>query len=171
MDTGEAIVVLGGACGVLNPAQPFPTLGLDSYSRTIYAAKLYRSRPSRPLLVTGSKCAPAMGQLLESQGIPHADIVEEDQANNTHENSLYSSRILRSAAIHTVTLVTDPKSMLRAELCFRKDGMEVIPYLAGFGPWKFHILELIPSWQAIRSNSESLHEMLGLLLYWLRGWI
>jgi hypothetical protein len=34
-----------------------------------------------------------------------------------------------------------------------------------------HISMLLPSWQAIRANSETVHEALGLLWYWHKGYI
>jgi uncharacterized SAM-binding protein YcdF (DUF218 family) len=171
VDTGEAIAVLGAACAAPDPSQPFPPLSADSYSRSFYASVLYGSRPSRPVLVTGSECAAPMAHLLEVEGVPHSVILQEDHATNTHENALYSSKILRSKGIHTVTVVTDAKSMLRAELCFRKEGMAVVPYPVGLGTWKFDIFAVIPSWQAIRSNGNTFHEIVGLFVYWLRGWI
>jgi uncharacterized SAM-binding protein YcdF (DUF218 family) len=171
VDTGEAIVVLSGACETPDIQQPFPPLAADSYSRTFYAAWLYRSQPPRPIVVTGSTCALPMSHLLELEGVPHDFILQEDHAHNTHENALFSSKILQSKGIRAVTLVTDAKSMLRAELCFRKEGVDVIPYPVGLGRWKFDISTLLPSWQAIRANSDTIHEALGLLWYWHKGYI
>ena len=170
-DTGKAIVVLGGACETFNPYHPFAPLGPDSYSRVVYAALLYQSQPSRRVLVSGSKCTSPMANLLESEGVPSADILQEANARNTHENAVYASKMLRSEGIHTLTLVTDAKSMLRAELCFREEGLAVIPYPVGLGTWRFTALELVPSWQAMRTNSDTFHELMGLLWYEQRGWI
>ena len=171
VDTGKAIVVLGGACETPSVDRPLQPLAADSYTRSFYAAKLYNSAPPRPVLVTGSKCGASLAHALESQGVPKTDILEEDRANNTHENAVYSSQILRSKGIDRVTLVTDAKSMLRAELCFRKESVTVVPYLVGPGFIRRDVSEFIPSWQAIRSNSDTFHEMAGLLWYWGRGWI
>lgn len=171
VDNGEAIVVLAGACSSPDLYRPYTTLSADSYSRVLSAAWLYHSKPPRPVLVTGLNCAPAMARLLESEGVAQNLILEEGQARNTHENAVYSAKLLRANRIGTVVLVTDAKSMLRAELCFRKEEVPVIPYPVGLGTFEFSLLDLVPSWKAIRGNSDTLHECLGLLGYRWAGWI
>jgi uncharacterized SAM-binding protein YcdF (DUF218 family) len=170
-DRGEAIVVLSGACSASDPYGPHVALGVDSYNRALSAAQLYRSQRPRLVIVSGSQCAAPIARLLESEGVATEFILQEGRANNTHENAEYSATIVRSKGIHTVVLVTDAKSMLRAEMCFRKEGISVVPYPVGLGRWKFDFSELIPNWEAIRSNSDTLHELSGLLWYRWHGWI
>jgi uncharacterized SAM-binding protein YcdF (DUF218 family) len=170
VDNGDPIVVLGGACEPSDDP-PHMVLGQDSYERLVAAAWLYRSRAPRPVLVTGFQCAPAMAQLLEAQGVAPEFIIQEGRARNTHENATYSAEILRSKGAAAVVLVTDAKSLLRAELCFRKEGIAVVPFSAGLGIWRFDFVKLIPTGQAIRENSDTLHEFIGLLWYRWNGWI
>jgi len=171
VDTGEAIVVLGGGCSPADQYRPYTSLATDSYTRTLSAAWLYHSQHPRPVLVTGLHCASAMARLLESEGITQNLILLEDRATNTHENAAYSAQLLRANRIGTIVLVTDAKSMLRAELCFRKEGIGIVPYPVGLGTFRFSLLDLIPSWRAIRSNSDTAHEYLGLLWYRWAGWV
>jgi len=171
IDNGEAIVVLAGGCNSADLYRPYPTLAGDTYSRLVSAVWLYYSKPPRPVLVTGLNCAPAMARLLKSEGVAPNLILEEGRAMNTHENAVYSAKLLRANQIGTVVLVTDAKSMLRAELCFRKEGVPVIPYSVGLGSFEFGFLDLLPTWKAIRANSDTLHEVLGLLRYRWAGWI
>jgi uncharacterized SAM-binding protein YcdF (DUF218 family) len=170
VDGGEPIVVLSGGCEPTDHP-PGMVLARDSYERSVSAAWLYHSRDARPVLVSGSRCASAMARLLEAQSVAPGQIVQEERSTNTHENAVYSAEILRSKQIGAVVLVTDAKSMLRAELCFRKEGVAVAPFPAGLGSGEFDFVELIPSWMAIEANSETLHEYVGLLWYRLRGWI
>ena len=171
VDNGEAIVVLAGGCSPANLYRPYTTLSADSCSRSQSAVWLYHSKPPRPVLVTGLNCARAMARLLESEGVAQNLILQEGQATNTHENAVYSAKLLRANRIGTVVLVTDAKSMLRAELCFRKEGVQVIPYPVGLGSFEFRLLNLVPSWKAIKGNSDTLHEFLGLVRYRWAGWI
>ena len=171
VDNGEAIVVLAGGCSSADLYRPYTTLAADTYSRLLSAVWLYHSKPPRPVLVTGLNCSPAMARLLESEGVAQNLILQEGRATNTHEHAVYSAELLRANRIGTVVLVTDAKSMLRAELCFRKEGVPVIPYPVGLGSFEFSLLDLVPSWQAIKGNSDTLHEVLGLLRYRWAGWI
>jgi uncharacterized SAM-binding protein YcdF (DUF218 family) len=171
VDTGEAIVILGGGCNGADQYRPFTELAADSYRRTLAGAVVYRSKAPRPVLVTGFGCANAMAHLLVSEGVPQNLILLEDRATNTHENAIYSANILRANHVGTVVLVTDAKSMLRAELAFRKQGVAVLPYPVGLGSFEFSVFDLLPSWQALRNNADSVHEYLGLLRYRWSGWI
>ena len=171
VDTGEAIVVLAGGCSPADQYRPYTTLAADSYGRSLSAAWLYRAKPGRPVVVTGMRCAAGMARLLETEGVAQSMILQEGQATNTHENALYAANLLRSRGISKVVLVTDAKSMLRAELCFRKEGLEIVPYPVGLGSFRFSLLDVLPSWQAIKGNSDTLHEVVGLLVYRWAGWI
>jgi uncharacterized SAM-binding protein YcdF (DUF218 family) len=95
----------------------------------------------------------------------------ERHSRSTHENAAYGAAILREHGIDTILLVTEAKDMLRAERCFRKEGLAVIPYPIAFRSIGPTLDELMPSWKAIDRNERTLHETLGLGWYWLHGWI
>jgi uncharacterized SAM-binding protein YcdF (DUF218 family) len=61
--------------------------------------------------------------------------------------------------------------MLRAELCFKKQGLTVIPYAIAFRVVEYPLDEIIPNSKAIARNERTLHETVGLAWYWLHGWI
>ena len=170
-DTSDVIVVLSGGIEPADANRSSAILAPDTYARCVQAAELYRSRPARPILVTGRDSSGAMAHFLELSGVSPSQIWQEDRAINTHENAINSSAILHTKGIHTATLVTDAKSMLRAELCFRKDRIDVIPSPVGLGEFELDIRSFIPSWQAIRANCDALHELVGLAWYRSRGWI
>ncbi len=68
-----------------------------------------------------------MRELLRQEGVPDSQIWTEDHSHTTHENAVYSAELLRRNGITQIVLITDAQSMLRAELCFRKEHLTVIP--------------------------------------------
>ena len=119
----------------------------------------------------GRPISAAMREMLERDGIPETMIWTEERSRSTHENALYGAEVLRSHGISTIALVVEAQSMLRAEACFRKQGITVVPAASGYREWGRLSEELIPSWRAIQRNEVTLHETLGLVWYWMRGWI
>jgi uncharacterized SAM-binding protein YcdF (DUF218 family) len=110
-----------------------------------------------------------MAALLVQDGVPRADILLEGRSLNTWENALYSAEVLRAAGLRRIVLVVDADSMLRAELCFRKQGFDVIAAPVRHRSIGFAPNDLMPSWQALRRNEVTLHELLGLAWYKLLG--
>lgn len=174
-----AIVVLSGSVFPPFPPRPSSVLGTDSYERCWYAAWVYKNWRPLPVLASGGATStdPAtppysrtMAEALRREGVPDGMIWTETRSSSTYENALYSAEILRSKGIRKIVLVTEGYHMLRSELCFRKQGVEVIPAACGFrtysGP---HAWVLLPSWVAAAWNEETLHEVGGLLWYWMRG--
>ena len=167
LNGGQAIVILAGAVDRPGRYHPYPVLGKDSLQRCLEAAWLYRSGLRVPMLATGRDIAGPMADFLASQGVPRQAIWIEDGSRNTHENAVFSTRILRVHRIQDVVLVTEAKAMLRAKRCFEKLGVAVIP-----SPTNYTTVEtLLPNSRAIVENSNTLHEFGGLVYYWMRGWI
>lgn len=112
-----------------------------------------------------------MRDLLIRGGIPSDMIWAETQSHSTHENALYAAQILRQHGVRRIALIVDAQSMPRAEACFRRQGMDVFPAPSEFrtlGNWNE---ELLPRWTALRRNEVTLHELLGLVWYRVRGWV
>ena len=174
----QAIVVLSSAVSPPLFERPFAVADYETFQRCQFAAWLHTRWPDVPVLASGgpipgrSSYAAAMRKLLIGSGVPDQLVWTEERSSSTHENALYSSRILRDHGIHVVALVLEAVSMPRAEACFRKQGVAVLPTPSDFRelgpPWSE---ELLPSWKAIRRNETILHEALGLVWYRFHGWI
>jgi uncharacterized SAM-binding protein YcdF (DUF218 family) len=174
--TADAIVVLAGAMDLPKPDRPYAVVGQDTYVRLRQAIWLFKHWAPRPILASGGgtdgeSASQAMRQFLEKEGIPADHIWVETHSRSTYENALYSSRIFREHGISRVALVTDARSMLRAEACFKKQGLAVVP-----APFRFYNLspsfeDILPTWRAIAANGETIHELAGLVWYKLQGWI
>ncbi|MGB7846867.1 MAG: YdcF family protein, partial [Candidatus Acidiferrum sp.] len=135
-----------------------------------YAAYLHNHWRPLPILVSGD--AILMKGALVMFGVPETMISLENESHTTHENAVFSAKILRQKGIENIVLVTDARHMWRAQLAFRKQGLKVVPaacdYRSG-GRW--HLTDLLPDWEPIGHIEELLHETLGLIWYKVHGWI
>lgn len=172
----QAIVVLSSSVQPPSYERPFPIPDKQTYERCEFAAWIYKHAGPLPVLACGGgksrqPYSVAMRQLLLRAGVPEPMIWTEEHSLSTHENAVYGAEILRERGIGAIALVVEAQSMRRAEACFRKVGIRVVPApnaFREFGPWRE---ELIPSPEAIARNETTLHEVGGLAWYWLRGWI
>jgi uncharacterized SAM-binding protein YcdF (DUF218 family) len=112
-----------------------------------------------------------MRELLRRAGVPENMIWTEERSRSTHENAMYGTAILRQHGVEHIALVVEAQSMPRAAACFRKEGLNVTPAPSDFRTWGPLRDELVPNWKALRRNEITLHEVLGLAWYRLRGWI
>jgi uncharacterized SAM-binding protein YcdF (DUF218 family) len=172
----EAIVVLSGSVEYPARERPYTLLGRDTYRRIEHAAWLFHNWKPLPILATGGAgprggeaMSSIMRRALEQEGVPPSKIWTEEQSRSTYENALYSAKLLHGSGIHRIALVVEAESMLRAELCFRKQGLEVTPAPCLFWSAPFERGRLLPGWEGIDRQEALLHEGLGLLWYWLRG--
>lgn len=171
----EAIVVLAGAVNYPTSMQPYALVGRDTYRRVLHAAWLFHNWKPLPVLAaggpessSGEAASILMRRMLEKEGVPSSKIWTEEQSRSTYENALYSSKLLHEHGIRRIALVVEADSMLRAEMCFRKQGLGVTPAPCLF--WDSQGSErLLPGWQGIYRQEILAHEAIGLLWYWLRG--
>jgi uncharacterized SAM-binding protein YcdF (DUF218 family) len=174
--TADAIVVLAGFVNPPKPHVPYALIGRDSYVRLQRAAWLFKNWKPLPILFSGGGLngkwyAATSRHILESEAVPPDMIWTESQSRSTYENALFSSEILRQRNISRIALVGDASGMPRAVACFRKLGFDVLPVPARYSLLNKDLDDFLPSWQAIAINGETLHEIVGLVWYKLRGWI
>jgi uncharacterized SAM-binding protein YcdF (DUF218 family) len=171
----QAIVVLGSSVDPPRPERPFPLPDLQTFQRCEYAAWIAKRWGPLPVLACegrqrGPREENTMHELLRRAGVAEDLIWTEEQSRSTHENAVYGARILRAHGWQHIALVVDGLSMPRAIACFRKAGFDVTPAPAELRSWGPIREEVLPSWKAIRRNETTLHELLGLGWYRLRGW-
>jgi len=172
----EAIVVLAGGVNYPTKERPYALVGRDTYRRVMHAAWLFHNWKPLPILAAGgpqSRGAEAasviMRRMLEQQGVPTSQVWTEEESRSTYENALYSARLLRRQGVHRIALVVEADSMLRAEKCFRKQGLDLTPAPCLFRDTPEGAEGWIPGWQGIYRQEILLHEGIGLIWYWLRG--
>jgi uncharacterized SAM-binding protein YcdF (DUF218 family) len=140
---------------------------------------VYRTKPGT-VVVSGGKVhatdpgpppAVVMRDFLLTLGVRPEHLIVEAESRTTYENAVCCGRLLRENGpeMDSILLVTDAAHLRRARACFRKQGMDVIPFGShyrathqGFGPG-----DLVPDPSAAVGVEEAAHEWLGLLWYWL----
>jgi uncharacterized SAM-binding protein YcdF (DUF218 family) len=188
----DAIVVLGG--GTESAIYPRTTVEINGAGdRVTYAARLYKQGVAPHLLLSGgyitsleeraSTPAQEMADLLRLMEVPDSALWLQNRSQNTYEDALYSSQMLKEKGITRVILVTSAMHMPRASQLFRADGIEVIPaptdYTltgADFRPvtWETlpsFLINIVPDVSSLRGTTTALKEYIGMAVYGLQGWM
>ena len=187
----EAIVLLGGGTRPHLPPRPVSEMN-EAGDRLVYAAHLYHEGKAPFIVVSGGFIefygstvpeADAMQELLLSLGVPENAIVREDRSRTTYENALYVREIADEQDFNQILLVTSGLHMPRSVAIFEHQGFEVIPMPADFlATWGAEgrtvelgvdgwLLTIFPDSEQLDMSSRALREYIGMVVYWLRGWL
>ena len=98
----------------------------------------------------------------------------EKRSKNTYENALYSSELIRKKGLkNKVLLSTSAMHMPRSIACFKKQGLEVVPFTvdesSAVEPGYF-IGKLIPDAQILLKWYRLMHEWVGINVYRVQGY-
>ncbi|MDQ8188295.1 YdcF family protein, partial [Pelagicoccus sp. SDUM812002] len=172
----DAILVLGG--GTL---QNDIWIELnDSSDRVFNAARLFKAGKAPRVIVTsggGFSDRPhsqAMSSFLEELGVPRENIIEESQAENTYQHTVYLKPIFEERGITSVILVTSAWHMRRSMAVFESniDGIEITPFAVDSLNGKYNtLLDYLPTAEGLYKSTKILREYIGFLVYDFRGWI
>ncbi len=167
LKTADAIVVFAGGVGESGKA------GQGYVERVERASQLYHQGLA-PVVVLSSGYVYAINEtelmqsLAMSLGVPEHAIVLEGKARNTLENVQFTSAIARARGWRSVLLVSAPYHMRRSLLVYRKQAPQLRAIAAPVAGSVFFNRRggvKLEHWRAI------LHEYVGIVSYWLKGWI
>lgn len=178
--TADAIVVLGGhtANNRTNWFANFdPTKTASRISR---GAELFTHHKAPYIVVSGAALdggtseAQTMARYLKQQGIVEDSIIIEENSFTTKENAIYTAKLLRKLGAHRIILVTSALHTPRSVATFEKENLDIIaapvapqitrPDDSWYAVWK-------PSYQTLNASRSIIKEYVGLVVYWIRGWI
>jgi uncharacterized SAM-binding protein YcdF (DUF218 family) len=159
----------------------------------IHAADLYQSGAAPLVILSGGNVewmdsldnSPAadMRQILEKLGVPDSAMILQTRSQNTHEDAVFSSEILRKKGITRIILVTSAMHMPRSVALFEKQGIEVIPSPTDFtiteDGWsrtfspnlETFLTNILPNSSAIGLTTTAMKEYIGLITYRIQGWL
>jgi uncharacterized SAM-binding protein YcdF (DUF218 family) len=176
-------IVPGGLLRYFDTESVRPCYG-SAADRIMQAITLYREGKIQKILISGGsgkliqnsvKESMVLKSLLEKTGIPSSDILTEDQSRNTYENALYSSVLLTELNLTGEhILITSGLHMKRALACFKKQGINVIPFSVdqASGTQEYTPDKLfIPSIEAMDKWNRLFHEWVGYAAYYVMGYI
>jgi uncharacterized SAM-binding protein YcdF (DUF218 family) len=142
------------------------------------AVQLYEQKKVKKIFISGGP-----GQLMHPDeteadkvktflctlNIPDSDIIVETKSRNTHENAVITSNWLKQNAPQaSCILVTSAYHMRRAAGCFRKEGVQFIPYSARTlsEPQKYDLDRLLlPQADTFHKWNILLKEWVGYVVY------
>jgi uncharacterized SAM-binding protein YcdF (DUF218 family) len=164
----KAIIVLGGGVR-LDTAEEGDVLSSPAYERLRYGVRLARSNDV-PLLATGGK---VFGDVAESdimtklakQDFGYNVRWNEDRARDTHENMIYSAKLLQAEGVKHVLIVTHDTHMRRSLAYCRAAGMECWSApVSTHGRRSSSWIQQLPSASALKDSAAAIHEILGIAL-------
>jgi uncharacterized SAM-binding protein YcdF (DUF218 family) len=173
----DGIILLGGGIATGPSVQHgVPQLNLAGDRVTTFVA-LARQYPDARLVFSGGNADPFVKKTPEAavarsffreMGLDAARIVYEPDSRNTHENALFSYRLVHPRRGETWLMVTSACDLPRAVGSFRGVGWHVIPV-----PSDYHVQR--EQWspglaKGLMVADWSVHEWIGLAYYRLRGW-
>jgi uncharacterized SAM-binding protein YcdF (DUF218 family) len=113
-----------------------------------------------------------MAEALERLGIPKERILVEAKSKTTRDEALIVHDMLTARPVDHVVLVTSQIHMRRSVGTFKAAGIDVVPAIArepaSVDTWWE---KLIPTDKGFDGSSLAAHEVGGILVYRLRGWL
>lgn len=174
----QAIVVFGGSTAN-NRSNWFEALSKDSrHARIDTADDLFFLGKAPIIVVSGAALegnvseALGMATQLANRGIPKENILIENQSKTTHENAYFVDKVLKKEGIHDILLVTSALHMPRSMAVMRKLGYN--PIAAPNPPQIVLPLDLnpyLPDSRSLQASRSIIKEYIGLLTYFIRGWV
>lgn len=181
LGTYEAGIVLGGMSvqdEKLDRAQFFR--GVD---RLIQAIDLYKRGVIKKIVFSGGSGRILHPEMKEGvylkdyilkMGVSEKDLIIESESNNTYENAAFTKSLLEKEKISgDLLLITSAFHMKRSIGCFKKQGITVKSFSTDrySGPVKFEFDHLfIPDVSALTAWTNYIHEVVGFIVYKLKGY-
>lgn len=189
LPTADAIVVLGGAVRPQQYPRPWVDV-LESGDRPLHGAQLYLQGKAPLIILSGggvnwygesSPEADDMAEILDAMGVPSSAVVLERESLTTYENAVKTKEILDERGIEQILLVTSAVHMPRSLWIFKKQGINAIPAPTDFianppidsSRQTFHsaVVRSIPQADNLQRVTRVCKEYIGIVVYWLRGWL
>ena len=176
----DGIIVLAGMVEMESSRGELIEL-TEQADRIVEGIILARKHPEARLIITGGsgnlrqgekyREADYLEKLSISLGIDKDRLIVERDSKNTHEHAIAMSKMLSEKG--QWVLITSAFHMPRSLGCFKKEGINVIPYPVDYKTKPDNALSLtsfLPTLGNIGSFNVAFHEWTGLIAYRLTGY-
>jgi len=164
----DTMVILTGYARVDEKIPITGHVNSSSGFRLLEAARIFARTRHMTVIISGNDEVPIiMKNLLVELAVPSANIVTDQESNNTYESAVHLRERLSGKQFY---LVTSAGHMPRAMRVFLKQGMQATPaptdYLSSISLREANI---VPSGQHLAISDLAIHEYVGLMWYRLLG--
>ena len=106
-------------------------------------------------------------------GLRDEQVLVEEVSRNTYESAVNATQIIRAGNYRQLVLITSAAHMHRAAAAFHKQGLFPQRYPVDFqtNGEDIDLSDFIPSIHALDVMTEVVHELMGLAMYRLQGYI
>ena len=169
----DVIVVFAGGVGESGKA------GQGYEERVDYAVKLYKKCATNLIFSSGTQFvfneAEVMKSLAVSLGIPADAIILEEKAANTYQNVKFTKEILDKRGWKKALLISSPYNMGRVYLVVKKIAPHITfiytPSESHFYGYDARAEGIMPRGVSLKQIKGIVHEYVGVLYYWWKGFI
>jgi uncharacterized SAM-binding protein YcdF (DUF218 family) len=167
LEQADAIVVLGA----YSQRTGAPTAG--SAERSYLGSQVFLNGRAPMMLLTGYSSYDSLGSaksmriIALGMGVPDAYILMAG-GRDSYDEARRGAAVLHKHNAQTIILVTSWYHIPRAKAVWEKQGFRVIPH-SYFS--KQELWDRLIDWYNITFLRLIFHEYVGMLVYWLRGWI
>ncbi len=178
----DAVIVLTGMVDLRGSSASYIEL-TDGAERFFAGLQLMQQGYGDVLIISGGSGDPHeqgkseaafLRQFAIELGFPPEQLLVDTTSRNTYENAVNTRAILEEHHLSTSILVTSASHLPRAMGCFHKLGLKPVPYPVDFrsdpAP-RYSLLSFIPGIQGLYQTEVALHEYVGILMYWLVGYL
>lgn len=175
-EKADCIVVLAGGVGESGKA------GQGYEERVKYAVELYKREYARQMIFSSGYSyvfhePMVMKALAVSLGVPENAVILDDQAANTYENIKFTADILYRKAWNKILLVSSPYHMRRVSLIAKKIAPRIKFIYTPIPESRFYRRPIGENCKGICKQitleqiKALMHEYLGIIYYWRKGYI
>ena len=106
-------------------------------------------------------------------GLSDEQVLVEEVSRNTYENAVNAAQIIRAGNYRRLVLITSASHMYRATAAFHKQGLFPEPYSVDFQTDEggIDLFDFVPSAETLATTTSIVHELIGVVMYRLQGYI